>query len=101
MKLKTLVVAPNVEYYFDKEKGTDIVRLKDKKKEFTPFYASSGIQSAILPSESIGSYYITEEGTLQNIVDTELHMVSGLQLDGISELVDDNIAALNTIIYGG
>lgn len=235
---KTLAIAPDMEYYFDKEKGTDIMRLKDSQMEFTPFYASSGIQSAlpveilvdyvcgmagepvdmsrrelyemmtkflreratddkqvdsnrellsshllnyqsaqlfieeleqnlypesqwnlvrsifsavkkatertghssmvtltthspyvltalnvlmvasvawekdrrattgivpescILPVGSIGAYYITEKGTLQDIVDTELQMVSGLQLDGISGLVDDSIAALNTIIYG-
>lgn len=235
---KTLAVAPNMEYYFDKEKGTDIIRLKNNKKEFTTFYASSGVQSAlpveilvdfvcgmagqpisvskgelydmmtkflrertsgdklaelngeilsahllnyqsaqlfieeleqnlypksqwnlvrsiiyaikkasvrtghnsmvaltthspyvltalnvlmlasvawekdkkatseivpdnyILPVGSIGAYYLTENGTLQDIVDSELQMVSGLQLDGVSELVDESIAALNSIIYG-
>lgn len=235
---KTLAIAPNMEYYFDKEKGTDIIRLKDKRKEFTTFYASSSVQSAlpveilveyvcgmagqpvslskgelydmmnkflrerasgdkltetngeilsshllnyqsaqlfieeleqnlypesqwnlvrsiinaikkasvrtghnsmvtltthspyvltalnvlmvasaawekdskatseivpenyILPTGSIGAYYLTEEGTLKDIVDAELHMVSGLELDGISDLVDESIAALNSIIYG-
>ena len=235
---KTLAIAPYMEYYFDKERGTDFIRLKDNNKEFAPFYASSGVQSAlpleilvdyvcgmvgqpvdiskrelydmmtkflrertaddrqtdisrellsshllnyqsaqlfieeleqnlypesqwnlvrsiiavikkasiqtehhsmvtltthspyvltalnvlmvasvalekdkeatskivpescILPRGSIGAYYITEEGTLQDIVDTELQMVSGLQLDGISEQVDESISALNTIIYG-
>ena len=235
---KTLAIASNMEYYFDKEKGTDIIRLKDKKTEFTTFYASSGVQSAlpveilvdyvcgmagqpvplskgelfdmmtkflrerttgdklgevnsevlsshllnyqsaqlfieeleqnlypesqwnlvrsiiyaikkasvrtgrdsmvaltthspyvltalnvlmlasvacekdheatslivpdkyILPVGSIGAYYLAEDGTLQDIVDTELQMVSGLQLDGVSDLVDDSIAALNSIIYG-
>ena len=54
----------------------------------------------ILPVGSIGAYYLAEDGTLQDIVDTELQMVSGLQLDGVSDLVDDSIAALNSIIYG-
>lgn len=235
---KTLAVAPNMEYYFDKEKGTDVIRLKDNKKEFTTFYASSGVQSAlpveilvdyvcgmagqpvsvskgelydmmtkflrertsgdkltesngeilsahllnyqsaqlfieeleqnlypesqwnlvrsiiyaikkasvrtgydsmvaltthspyvltalnvlmlasvawrknsratseiipenyILPVGSIGAYYLTEKGMVEDIVDTELQMVSGLELDGISDLVDESIAALNLIIYG-
>ena len=235
---KTLVVSPNMEYYFDKEKGGDTIRLKDNKKEFTTFYASSGVQSAlpveilvdyvcgmagqpisvskgelydmmakflrertsddklvasneeilsahllnyqsaqlfieeleqnlypesqwnlvrsiiyaikkatvrtehnsmvvltthspyvlttlnvlmlasvaweknkkatskivpddyILPIGSIGAYYLTDEGKLQDIVDPELQMVSGLQLDGVSELVDESIAALNSVIYG-
>ena len=237
-KPKALVTAPNMEYYYDKVKEIEIIRLKDKRKEITPFYASSGVQSAlpveilvdyitgmagkavdvskrelydmmtkylrerntgerlpdsgrellvehllnyqfaqlfieeleqnlypesqwnlvrsivanikkasdrtghtsmvtltthspyvltalnvlmaasaawekdpeatvkivpesyILSSGSIGAYYITENGTLQDIVNTELQMVSGLQLDGISDWVDNEIAALNTIIYG-
>ncbi|MDR0892693.1 MAG: ATP-binding protein [Mediterranea sp.] len=57
-------------------------------------------ESCILPVGSIGAYYITEEGTLQDIVNTELQMISGLQLDGVSDKVDDCIAALNNIIYG-
>ncbi|MDR0939739.1 MAG: ATP-binding protein [Mediterranea sp.] len=230
---KTLVVAPDVEYFFDQQKEADVVRLKNKKIELSPFYASSGIQSAlpveiladyiaqmagsiapvsrnmmkemmeiqqrqavnslskgpnrtqlshyqsaqlfieepeqnlypeaqwnlarsivaaiksamsrtdcpsmvtltthspyvlttlnvlmlaaeaykkdgeatsqvvpescILPTGSIAAYYITEAGTLQDIVNTELQMISGLQLDGVSDWVDDSIAALNTIIYG-
>lgn len=54
----------------------------------------------ILPIGSIGAYYLTDEGKLQDIVDPELQMVSGLQLDGVSELVDESIAALNSVIYG-
>ncbi|MBD3588431.1 hypothetical protein [Bacteroides sp. GM023] len=57
-------------------------------------------ENYILPIRSIGTYYLTEEGTLKDIVDAELHMVSGLELDGISDLVDESIAALNSIIYG-
>lgn len=236
---KTLAVAPDMEYYFDKEMGTDIMRLKDEKKEFPTFYASSGVQSAlpieilvdyvcgmigqpipvskgelydmikkflrerssgggkpaesvedilsshllnyqsaqlfieeleqnlypesqwnlvrsivsdikkasahigrtsmvtltthspyvltalnvlmlasvawekdrvstleivpenyILPAGSIGAYYLTEKGTVQDIVDAELQMISGLQLDGVSDRVDECIAGLNRIIYG-
>jgi hypothetical protein len=229
---KSLVVAPNMEYYFDPQKETDMIRFKDRNYEVAPFYTSSGIQSAlpveimvdylghiagstvpmtynmmkqllkrtaeseqtkvvpqngitlahyesaqlfieepeqnlypesqwnlvqnivftikaasartthpsmvtftthspyiltalnvlmlaalayekdpeatsriipeayILPVGSIGAYYITEEGTLQNIVDEELNMVSGLQLDSVSDKVDNSIASLNSIIYG-
>lgn len=56
-------------------------------------------ENYILPIGSIGAYYLTEEGTLKDIVDTELHMVSSLELDGISDLVDESITALNSIIY--
>lgn len=235
---KNLAIAPNMEYYYDKEKGADVIRLKDKKKEFTTFYASSGVQSAlpveilvdyvcvmagqqipvskgelydmmmkflregessgkhgkvnggivsshllnyqsaqlfieeleqnlypesqwnlvrsiiyavkkasvrtqhdsmvvltthspyvltalnvlmlasvawkrdmeatskivpenyILSEGSFGAYYLTENGTVLDIVDTDLQMINGLQLDGVSDWVDESIAGLNSIIYG-
>jgi len=64
--------------------------------------ATSGIvpEDYILPAGSISAHYLTEKGTLQDIVDTELQMISGLQLDGISDLVDESIGSLNSIIYG-
>lgn len=238
---KTLTVAPVMEYYFDREKNTDMIRLKATGKEFSTFYASSGIQSAlpvevlvdyicgmagksapvtkdelydllkkflqrtpaendsavsaekmndlpyhlinyqsvqlyieeleqnlypesqwelvrhivssikkatettafnsmltltthspyvltalnvlmlasrafqknqqatlniipqkyILPENSYGAYYLTEQGDLENILDSDLGMISGMQLDGVSDRVDECIAELNAIIYGG
>lgn len=238
---KTLTVAPVMEYYFDREKNTDMIRLKATGKEFSTFYASSGIQSAlpvevlvdyicgmagksapvtkdelydllkkflqrtpaendsavsaekmndlpyhlinyqsvqlyieeleqnlypesqwelvrhivssikkatettafnsmltltthspyvltalnvlmlasrafqknqqatlniippkyILPKNSYGAYYLTEQGDLENILDSDLGMISGMQLDGVSDRVDECIAELNAIIYGG
>lgn len=237
-KPKTLAVAPAMEYYFDREKNADMIRLKSTKKEFSTFYASSGVQSAlpievlvdyvcgmsgksaavtksemydllrkyllrtqseqdgavpegvvdelphhllnyqsvqlyieeleqnlypesqwelvrsivssikkatditgcksmltltthspyvltslnvlmlaslasrkdadatekvvprqyILPEDSFGAYYLTEKGTVENIIDEELNMISGMQLDGVSDKVDDCIAGLNTIL---
>jgi predicted ATPase len=43
----TLRVASDVAYYYNASKGEDTLRLNDSAKEFTTFYASSGIQSAL------------------------------------------------------
>lgn len=37
----------NIEYFYDKNRDIDVIRLKDKRKDITPFYASSGVQSAL------------------------------------------------------
>lgn len=58
-------------------------------------------QKYILPENSYGAYYLTEQGELENILDSDLGMISGMQLDGVSDRVDECIAGLNAIIYGG
>ena len=62
--------------------------------------AEDGYEDCILPKGSISAYLIKEDGTLQNIVDSELQMVSGYELDSVSDWVDDRIAKFNEIIYG-
>lgn len=49
-------VADNMEYYYDSKKETDYLRLIDSKKEFSTFFASSGVQSA-LPIEAMINYF--------------------------------------------
>ena len=57
-------------------------------------------KDCILPDGSISAYLIKDDGTLQDIVDSELQMVSGNELDSVSNWVDDRIAKYNEIIYG-
>lgn len=52
----------------------------------------------ILPKGSIGAYYITENGTVENAIDSDIYMVNGTYIDGVSELVEDRIDKLNDII---
>lgn len=54
----------------------------------------------ILPKDSISAYYLTEEGNAINIIDTEIYMVSGMNLDSVSQSVEDNLDKLNDIICG-
>lgn len=56
-------------------------------------------KDCILPSKSITGYYIDEKGVFQNIMDSEIPMLSGNDLDGVSEWVDDSISKLNEILF--
>lgn len=50
-----LVTMPDMEYRYDKSRDEDIIRMKSIKKDIPPFYASSGIQSA-MPIEVMLDY---------------------------------------------
>lgn len=53
----------------------------------------------ILSSMSISGYYIDEKGMFQNIMDSEIPMLSGNDLDGVSDWVDESISKLNEILF--
>lgn len=53
----------------------------------------------ILASKSISGFYIDENGFFQNIMDSEIPMLSGNDLDGVSEWVDESISKLNEILF--
>lgn len=53
----------------------------------------------ILPSSSISGYFIDEKGIFQNILDVEVPMLSGNDLDGVSDWVDNSISKLNEILF--
>ncbi len=56
-------------------------------------------KDCILPPHSISGYYIDEKGCFRNILDAEVPMLSGNNLDGVSDWVDDSINRLNEILY--
>lgn len=56
-------------------------------------------EGCILPPSYISGYFIDEKGIFCNILDTELPMLSGNDLDGVSDWVDDSIARLNKILF--
>ncbi len=53
----------------------------------------------ILPSKVFSGYYIDETGVFRNIMDSDIPMLSGNDLDGVSDWVDDNISKLNNILF--
>lgn len=56
-------------------------------------------KDCILPSRAISGYYIDENGMFQNIMDKEIPMLSGNDLDGVSDWVDESISKLNEILF--
>lgn len=76
-----LVVTPQLEYYYDKNKG-EVLRTLDKQKEFSPFYASSGVQSA-LPLEVMINALTQMVGSKANLSKTDL-------IDIVSDLLKEN-----------
>lgn len=97
-----LIVTPKLEYYYDKTKG-ERLRIKDEHKSFSPFYASSGVQSA-LPLEVMVNALTDVVGTQANLSKTDiLDIVSGLLEEGESfskDSVEGRIAK-NLLTYKG
>lgn len=49
----------------------------------------------LLPFHSYSAYYIQD-----NAIDKDISMISGLELDNVSDCVDDQIARINEVLYG-
>jgi len=50
--------------------------------------------------EYYSAYYINDNGTFENLIDSELPMISGIELDGVSDWVEERISKVNKFIYG-
>lgn len=55
----------------------------------------------LLSSSSITGYYIDERGRFQSIIDLEIPMLSGNDLDGVSDWVEESISKLNEKLFVG
>lgn len=97
-----LVVSPDMEFYYDKSKGEQI-RLTDRQKEFSPFYASSGVQSA-LPLEVMINALTSAVGTKANMSKSDLmDIVSSLLEDDsdINKVMAESKLSKNLMTYQG
>lgn len=97
-----LVVSPKLEYYYDKNKG-ERIRIIGENKIFSPFYASSGVQSA-LPLEVMVNALTDAVGTKANLSKSDiLDIVSALleEGDSISKDSDEGRIAKNLLTYKG
>lgn len=54
----------------------------------------------LMSLEDFSAYYINDSGTFENLIDSELSLISGLQLDKVSDWVEERIAKVNDFIYG-
>lgn len=58
-------------------------------------------KNTIIPFKDMRAYYIAEGGEFSNILDDELQMIGGMELDSASDHVEDDLSSLNDVIYGG
>ena len=56
-------------------------------------------ENTLMPVEAYAAYFINDEGFFEDIKDMEIPMLSGIDLDSVSDWVDDHIARLNGILY--
>lgn len=64
-----------------------------------PIKTQKIINPACIPDKGdIAAYWISENGIMENIIDDEIYMVSGTKLDGVSDIVENNLSELNDII---
>lgn len=54
----------------------------------------------LMPSDYHSAYFINDNGKFDNLIDSELPMISGLELDGVSDWVEEQISRVNELIYG-
>lgn len=97
-----LVVTPDMEFFYDKSKGEQI-RLTSQQKEFSPFYASSGVQSA-LPLEVMINALTGAVGTKANMSKSDLmDIVSSLLEDdsNIGKVLTESKLSKNLMTYQG
>ncbi len=97
-----LVVTPDMEFFYDNARGEQI-RLTSQNKEFSPFYASSGVQSA-LPLEVMINALTSAVGTKANMSKSDLmDIVSSLLEDDsdINKVVTESKLSKNLMTYQG
>ena len=59
------------------------------------------IDSTLLLNPSdVSGYFIDEDGIFKSIVDEDLQMLDGMQLDGVSDWVEEKISQCNKVLYG-
>lgn len=56
-------------------------------------------ETTLLPIDAISAYFINKDGVFEDIKDMEIPMLSGIDLDSVSDWVDDHIGCINEILY--
>ncbi|MDE5664305.1 MAG: ATP-binding protein [Muribaculaceae bacterium] len=97
-----LVVTPHMEFFYDPAKG-ETIRLTDSKTEISPFYASSGVQSA-LPLEVMVNALTGVVGTTANMSKSDLvEILNSIMQDGsdMTHMMTESILSKNLMTYQG
>jgi len=54
----------------------------------------------LMPLSVYSAYFISKDGTFEDIIDKEMSMISGNELDGVSDWVEEQISEINNVVYG-
>lgn len=57
-------------------------------------------ESTLLPLSEYAAYFIDGGGVFRNIKDAEIPMFSGIELDEVSDWVNEKVGELNMVLYG-
>lgn len=55
--------------------------------------------TTLLSTDAISAYYIDKDGVFKDIKDMEIPMLSGIDLDSVSDWVDEHVGRINNILY--
>ena len=56
-------------------------------------------ESTLLPTDAFSAYFINKDGVFEDIKDMEIPMLSGIDLDSVSDWVDEHVGHINEILY--
>ncbi|QUB76699.1 ATP-binding protein [Prevotella melaninogenica] len=56
-------------------------------------------ESTLLPTDAFSAYFINKDGVFEDIKDMEIPMLSGINLDSVSDWVDEHVDRINEILY--
>lgn len=56
-------------------------------------------ESTLLPTDAFSAYFINKDGVFEDIKDMEIPMLSGINLDSVSDWVDEHVGCINEILY--
>lgn len=56
-------------------------------------------ESTLLPTDAFSAYFINKDGVFEDIKDMEIPMLSGIDLDSVSDWVNEHVGRINEILY--
>ena len=59
-----------------------------------------GVDQIDLSIDEYAAYFVGADGVVKNLIDSEFPMVSGMELDGVSDWVEDYMDEIGQTIYG-
>ena len=84
----------------DNSEGLSGEEQKKRLAELEALQQKYKLDDIDLTSDEYAAYFVEEDGTLKNLIDPDFPMVSGVDLDGVSDWVEDYTNEIYQIAYG-